>query len=337
MKALCLSEPGKLEIIDIQKPVPKEGEALIKILSMGICGSDVTSYKGINPTMKYPMILGHELFGIIEEINGQSHGFNKGDRVVVDPYIFCGNCYPCSLGRTNCCTSLKVLGTHMDGGMQEYLAHPTKLLHKVPDNIPSEIVPIVETTCIALHSTRRADVGKGDSYAIFGAGPVGLLAGMIGEMLGATTIIIDIIQDRLEKAKELGIGYTVNSMSENLAERISEITKGEMSRSVLEATGAGPAIISAMDIVSYAGKVVLTGWPKKNTELNTGLITLKELDVRGSRTANKEFKDVLRYVSEGQLDISKLLTKTCSFDNLPKIIPDIAENPGDYIKVVAMF
>lgn len=337
MKAVVLNAPNKLSIAEIEKPVPGEGEALLKIVSMGICGSDVSAYKGKNPQVRYPLVLGHELGAVVEEIGENEKGIKVGDRVVVDPYIYCGSCYPCSIDRTNCCENLKVLGTQVSGGMQEYLVHPAHLLHKVPDNVPWEQVPIAETMCISLHSIRRARVQCGDYFAIFGAGPIGLIAALLAKNMGAMPILIDVIGARLEKAKVLGIDNVINSAEENLVERVREITKGTMATAILEASGAGPAIQAAFEIAAFAGRLAFTGWPAKSTELNTAIFTRKELDICGSRVANHEFEDCLEYLSRGVLDINSLITKVCSFNEIPEAIIEIANNPEKHIKVVGMF
>lgn len=133
MKAVNLEKPWEISVAEVEKPVPKEGEALIRIMSAGICGSDIGAFRGTNNLVTYPRIIGHELAGIVESIpENNKNGIRIGDRVVVDPYVYCGHCYPCRIKRTNCCTSLRVLGVHIDGGMAEYFTHPADMLVKIP-------------------------------------------------------------------------------------------------------------------------------------------------------------------------------------------------------------
>lgn len=141
MKCSYLESPGKIATMEIETPVRKEQEALIKVLSVGICGSDIGAFKGVNPLVSYPRIIGHEIAGVVVEIGENKKNIKPGDWVIVDPYIYCGKCYPCSLGRTNCCEDLKVIGVHIDGGMAELFTHPADMLHKVPKNIPVEQIP----------------------------------------------------------------------------------------------------------------------------------------------------------------------------------------------------
>ena len=139
MKAVRINEPKNVVLADIEKPTPKAGEALIRIITAGICGSDIGAFRGTNNLVSYPRIIGHELAGIIESIpEDNPKGLKIGDKVIADPYLYCGHCYPCSIGRTNCCTDLHVLGVHVDGGMAEYFCHPADMLVKMPDDMSWE-------------------------------------------------------------------------------------------------------------------------------------------------------------------------------------------------------
>ena len=177
MKAVYMEKPWEIKISDIPVPEPQEGEALLKIHSAGICGSDIGAFRGANNLVSYPRVIGHELAGEIVSLNsGEPKGLHVGDKVVVDPYLYCGHCYPCSIGRTNCCTNLRVLGVHVDGGMSEFFAHPVDMLVKVPDDMPWEFIPMAEPLTIALHGLHRLQVKAGEHIVIIGAGTIGLLA-----------------------------------------------------------------------------------------------------------------------------------------------------------------
>lgn len=336
MKAIQIQAPLQVSCIDLPMPVRKPGEALIQLKALGICGSDVSAYRGKNPQMRYPLVLGHELAGVVMEIDDNEAGIRPGDRVVVDPYIYCGQCYPCSLGRTNCCTDLKVLGTQVDGGMQEFLTHPAHLLHKMPDNLSWELAPITETLCISLHTVRRAGVAAGETVAIFGAGPVGFLAALLCNEMGARPILIDVVESRLNLARKYGVKDTINSAKVDLMQSIDELTNHVGAHAVLEISGANAAVANTLQVASYAGRVVFTGWPKHETTLDTALITKKELDVRGSRTANKEFKDCMDLIASGRINVASILTSICSIGEIPMMLKEIAEHPEEQIKVVAL-
>lgn len=338
MKAVYMEKPWNIEISDVQMPKPKEGEALLRVKSAGICGSDIGAFRGTNGLVSYPRIIGHEIAGEVISIpENNKNGIKPGDRVIVDPYLYCGHCYPCSIGRTNCCVDLKVLGVHVDGGMAEYFCHPADMLLKVPDDMPWDIIPLAEPLTIALHGIHRLNLKAGEHIAINGAGPIGLLAAMVALHYGAEPIMIDLVKERLDFAKSLGVRYTINLREEDLVEKVSEYTNGRMAECVMEASGANSAIRATLDIVSHAGRIALTGWPKQETPIPTDMITRKEVDVRCARTSAGEFPEAIDLIYHQKVDARRILTKVISIDEAPETIRDIEKNPGNYMKVNILF
>lgn len=336
MKSVYLQSPNEIRIKEVEVPVRKENEALIKIKAVGICGSDVGAYRGVNPLVSYPRILGHELAGEVLEIGKNSKGIKVGDRIIVDPYIYCGECYPCSLGRTNCCTDLKVLGVHIDGGMVELFTHPSEMLHKVPDNIPWDQIPAAEPLTIALHAIHRTKVIEGEHVVIIGAGAIGLLTALTVLAYKAVPILMDVVNERLNFAENLGIKHTINASDVDAIDQIKEITNGRMAEVVIEASGSNIAIRNTIDYVSFAGRIGLTGWPKKETSLPTDLFTKKELDIRGSRTSAGEFEEALKLMSKGIVDVKPIISKVISLAEVPSAVKELAEHPERYLKINAL-
>ena len=333
MKSVRINAPWQVRLEETEMPQPKEKEALIKVVAAGICGSDIGAFRGSNPLVSYPRTIGHELAGEVVSAPENDAGIKPGDRVIVDPYLYCGKCYPCSLGRTNCCEQLRVLGVHVDGGMSEYFAHPVSMLLKVPEDMPWEVIPIAEPLTIALHGLHRARLTRGEHIAINGAGTIGLLAAMCALHYGAVPIVIDPIKARLEKARELGVSLTIHLGEENLEQKIREYTNGRMAEVVLEASGANSAIRHTLDIVSYAGRIVLTGWPKSETAIPTGDVTKKEVDIRGGRTSAGEFPEAIQLIYEKKINVKAILTKLVSLEEAADTIVDIEKNPENYLKV----
>ncbi len=335
MRAIRIEKPWDVNCVEMPMPVPAAGEALIRIKAAGICGSDIGAFRGTNGLVSYPRVIGHELAGEIISIPEDNKNHLKpGDRVVADPYLYCGHCYPCSIGRTNCCTDLKVLGVHIDGGMTEYYCHPADMLVKIPDDMSYTQAAMAEPLTISLHGIHRGGLKDGEYCAIIGAGPIGLAAALVAEAYGAHAILLDLVEERLEFAKSLGVEYTINSGSEDAAGRISEITGGVMAQLVMECSGANAAIRAALDYVSHAGRVTLTGWPKTETSIPTDIITRKEIDIRGARTSAGEFEEALELIRTKKVDMLQLLTKTITLPETPETIRDIEKNPGKYMKVV---
>lgn len=160
MKTVLLNKPGEIRIGEAQNPQRSPNEVLIKVRSAGICGSDIGAYKGVNPLVTYPRVIGHEIAGEVIEVPADEVELTPGDRVILEPYVYCGHCYPCSIGHTNCCENLTVRGVHIEGGMAEYVSHPRHLLHKVPDNIPWHLVPMAEPLVISMHAIKQAEDRK---------------------------------------------------------------------------------------------------------------------------------------------------------------------------------
>ena len=334
MKAVYLEGPQNVYIKDIEKPEWKEGYALVKIVTMGICGSDVGAYRGVNKIVQYPVILGHELAGIVEEISPDNKsGVKVGDRVVLDPFIWCGECTACKKGRPNACEHLKTLGVMTDGGMRDYILHPDHLLVKIPDEVPWDLAPLSEPLAIALHGYHRAKVQAGEYYAINGAGAIGLLGAMIANAYGAHPILIDPIQARLDFAKNV-CGIELTTTPDKAHDFIYEVTDGRGADAVYEASGASPAIAACIDYASYAGRIVYTGWPKGLTEMNTNDITKKELDIYGGRNNKGEFPECLELIRRGKVDVRNIITKTIGIEEAPQALKDLSEHPADYLKIV---
>ena len=339
MKAVMIEKPWSVSCAERDVPSPGKGEALVRIVSAGICGSDIGAYRGTNGLVSYPRVIGHEAAGIVEAVDPEDNpkGIKPGDEVILDPYIYCGSCYPCSIGRTNCCTGLRVLGVHTDGAMAGYFCHPSGLLVKKPKELDWTRAAMIEPLTISLHGVHRGRLAEGEYCAIYGAGPIGLLAGLVAKAYGARPILIDIVQERLEFAARLGIERVVNSAKEDVQAAVCEITGGAMAQLVMECTGANACIRGALDIASHAGRITFTGWPKKESSLPTDLFTRKELDLLGARNSACEFEEAVELAVSGRVDLAGILTETVAIEDAPQAIRDIEREPGRYMKVVVKF
>lgn len=337
MKSVRLKQPGEIAMVDIPAQQREPGQILIKVRSAGICGSDIGAYKGINPLVSYPRIIGHEIAGEVVEVPDDETTFVPGDRVILEPYVYCGKCYPCSIGHTNCCENLTVRGVHIEGGMAEYVSHPGHLLHKVPAGIAWHLVPMAEPLVIAMHAIKQAETHAGEHVVITGAGQIGLLAAQYALTLGAIPIVVDPVDERLALARLLGAAHTINPVAADAVTAIHGITRGRMAEVVIEASGDARAIRGAIDYVAYAGRISLVGWPKGDIPLPTALVTKKELTIRGSRNSVGQFPESLRLIAEGKVNVAALLTRTVPIDEVPAIVADISAHPENYLKVTCSF
>lgn len=338
MKAIQVIKPGRACITELPMPVKKDGYAVIKVMAAGICGTDVSTYRGTNVNVEsFPIVIGHETAGVVAEIEENSYGVKKGDRVVLDPYMYCGDCYPCSQGKTNCCESMQCLGVHRDGSMCEYFSHPIGMLRKVPADMPWEVIPLAEPLVISMHGLHTCQLQAKEHIVIIGAGAIGLLAAMGALAYDAIPIIVDVVEERLELAKSFGVPYVINPAKENGTERVRQITGGSGAECVMEASGSDAGVRSTIDYAAYTGRIALTGWPKHEVKLPTNLITKKELQIRGSRNGAGEFEEAVDLIYSGRVPAEKLISKVVAAEELPMMLGELSENPGDYLKVVGLF
>ncbi|CAJ0952041.1 unnamed protein product [Ranitomeya imitator] len=315
-----------------------ETDVLIKVDAAGICGSDIGAFRGTNPLVTYPRNIGHEVSGIVlEKGTGMPENIKEGDRVVIDPYIYCGHCYPCSIGRTNCCESLKVIGVHVDGAMQEVVTHPAHLIHKVPEELSQKMHLLQSHWTIALHALHRTKLKAGEYVVIIGAGAIGLLAALSALHYNAIPILVDLVEERLAYAKTLGVIYTINPLKTQVIEQVKEITAGSLAQVVVEASGANSAIRQTLDLASFAGRIAFTGWPKQETPLPTNLITFKELDLCGSRTSVGEFAEALEILTKRNINPEDIISKFVSLDDVPALVREQEQYPERYLKINTTF
>lgn len=338
VNAVCIEKPDEICCKQVPYPSKKPHEVLIEMASAGICGSDVGAFRGTNPLVTYPRVIGHEVAGtIIAEGDTMPAGIKKGDRVIIDPYIYCNNCYPCSIGRTNCCEHLQVIGVHVDGAIQQVFSHPAALVHKLPDNLSFAHAPLAEPLTIALHALHRTRLRQDEHVVIIGAGAIGLLAALAAIYYQAIPILIDMVQPRLDYAQQLGVEHVINPMQQNSRQAVWHITGGQMAQVVVEASGANSAIRETLDLASFAGRIALTGWPKQETSLPTNLITFKELDICGSRTSAGEFAEALTLLSQRKIIPEQIITRIVAMEEIPDAVRELAQNPGGQLKINALF
>lgn len=338
MKAILVTEPKKIEIIEKQIPkIQNSDDVLVKIKAAGICGSDVHIYHGTSPVATYPRVVGHEMVGEVIEIGNKVANIKVGDKVVIEPMIGCGECYACKSGRPNACATLKVRGCHVDGGFQEYFVSPEKAIFKFNDNIPWEKAAMIEPYTIADQITWRADVRPGDYVFIIGAGPIGLCVLEMAKLKGGICIISDFNEKRLGVAKELGADYIINPKNEDPLEKVRKITNGMGSNVTIDAVCLPQTFEQAVEITSVAGRVMSLGFTTEPSKIAQLSITLKELDIRGSRHQTFKFAHVVQLFNEGKLHADKLVSNIFDFKDINKALDLIENKPNEICKIVLTF
>ncbi|AXP80032.1 Putative L-galactonate oxidoreductase [Mariniflexile rhizosphaerae] len=287
MKYIVCEEPNKFTLKEKEIPIRENNQALIKVHRVGICGTDLHAYAGNQAFFTYPRILGHELAAEILEIEENAQNLKVGDKVIIMPYVSCGTCLACRQGKTNCCSNIRVLGVHADGGMQEQFAVRTDLL--IPANhLSYEEMAIVEPLAIGAHAIRRANVLKGETIAVVGCGPIGIGLMKLAQIKGAEVIALDVDEARLEFVKnEIGLKHVVK-VSETAVEEISKITQGDMATAVFDCTGNKRALEGGITYMSHGGRYVLVGLSKGELVFSHPAIHAKESTIMCSRNATLE-------------------------------------------------
>lgn len=339
MKTIIINKPGEVNIIDTPKPVRKKGEALLKVLYGGICGSDLGTYRGTFAYASYPRIPGHEFSAEIIEIDDNDRNLKPGMIVTCNPYFNCTKCYSCKRGLVNCCTSNETLGAQRDGAFSEYITMPIERIYD-GKGLSSKTLALIEPFCISYHGVSRADVREGDTVLVVGAGTIGVLAAVAAKAKGAKVYISDIAEKKMNYAVEtFGLdGGILNDNHADFIQKVEEITGGNYFDVTIEAVGLPSTFLNCIEAAAFGARVVQIGVGKKNVDFDFTLLQKKELNVFGSRNAlKKDFLELINLVKEGKVDLEKIVTNTYSFYEAAKAFSDFDKNAASMLKVIIKF
>ncbi|ACT11121.1 MULTISPECIES: zinc-binding alcohol dehydrogenase family protein [Pectobacterium] len=337
MNTLICQEPKKLIWKKREIPIPGEGETLIKIKSVGICGTDIHAWGGNQPFFSYPRVLGHEICGEVVDTGKNVHQFKKGQQVAVIPYVACQQCPACKSGRTNCCEKISVIGVHQDGGFSEYLAVPaTNVL--LAEGIDPQAAALIEPYAISAHAVRRAKVLQGEQVLVVGAGPIGLGAAAIAKADGAHVVVADTSAARREHViAHLNLSV-VDPSAEDFEAQLRAEFGGSLAEKVIDATGNQHAMNNTINLIRHGGSIVFVGLFKGDLQFSDPDFHKKETTMMGSRNATPEdFSKVGRLMSEGKLTAEMMLTHRYSFSTLADIYEKDVINNRELIKGVITF
>lgn len=338
MKAVVVEKPGSIAVVERDIPEITENQVLVKVKAAGICGSDVHIFHGKNAFATYPRVVGHEFVGEVVKVGSQTENIAVGDRVAVDPVVSCGHCYACRHDRHNVCSSLQVMGVHRDGGFQEYVAADYRQAYKLPDTLPWEIAATVEPYSIGAQVAHRGRLTGDDTVLICGAGPIGLIILQVAKMKGARVAILDIVESRLEKAKELGADMVVNGKTTDIVDAMKEFTNGEGFNLIYEATANTKILATCIrDLPSQAGRIVVLGFTTQELPIRQVDIMGRELEIIGTRLNNHRFPEVIDWFKEGKVQPKEIITHTFPFAKAAEAFAFNDEHPDKVLKIVLTF
>ncbi|MDI1321529.1 MAG: zinc-binding alcohol dehydrogenase family protein [Algoriphagus sp.] len=339
MKALFLTEIGKTEVREVQKPEPGKGEVLLKVGMVGFCGGDLNGFKGMFPLQEYPNILGHEVGGTIESLGEDvPEHIQIGMKATIYPYLNCGKCVACRKGRPNACKDNKTMGVRRPGAMTRYITLPWKDLF-LSEKLTLRELALAEPLTVGFHAAARGRVSKEDRVAVIGCGIVGLGAVASAVNRGAEVIAIDLDDSKLEIARKIGVAYTINPSKQDLHQILQELTGGDGPDVIIEAVGSPVTYRSAVDEVAFLGRVVCIGYAKHPVEFNTALFVQKEIEILGSRNCvgSTDFPEVISYLETGKFPVEEVISKVISIDEGPETMDAWAKNAQGIIKIMIDF
>ena len=337
MKAVQLIKPKVFQHCEIEKPPkPSHGEALIRTVQMGICGTDVSCYLGKFPFFDYPRIPGHELGIEVLEVGAGVTNVKPGDRCSVEPYLNCGQCHPCKKGRGNCCENLKVFGVMMNGGLCERSIIRADKLHP-SQNLSFEQLALVETLAIGCHASDRGNLQNGQHALIIGAGPIGLSTLEFNLLTGATITVMDMSEERLQFCREnYGIQNTVLFKNDDsVLQQMNEITKGNLFDVVTDATGNSKSMSNALEYVAFGGSLVYVGITTDEISFVHPALHRREINLLASRNAlPKDFPKIINLIEDGTINTKPWITHRIRMDQVADQFESLIQPESGVLKAM---
>ena len=335
MPTIVLEEPGRFVLEHTPEPTPPgRGEALVRIRRVGICGTDLHAFEGTQPFFDYPRILGHELGVEVLATGPDASLVRPGDHCAVVPYMDCGDCVPCRMGKTNCCTNLDVLGVHVDGGMRDVLTLPAaKLLRS--DVLSLEQLALVETLSIGAHAVDRAAIEEGETILLIGAGPIGLSVLTFALLAGARVILLEISPRRIEFCKRRYDLFEVISSTDDVASNLNRLLDGELPTAVFDATGHAGSMMRAHEYVSNGGRLVYVGITGSEITFDGPGFHRREMTLLSSRNARaSDLQRVIDHIESGRVDTSPWITHTAGPERMLADFPTWLDPDNGVVKAV---
>jgi 2-desacetyl-2-hydroxyethyl bacteriochlorophyllide A dehydrogenase len=327
MKAAIMDNPRQMRVGEWNMPKPGPNEVVVSVQATGICAGDMYFYLGKNPYATYPQICGHEIAGTVAEAGRDAAHLKPGARVVVEPFIGCGECYPCRIGKPNCCARLQIIGIHKPGGFAQFVTAPAANIHRIPENLSPVFASFAEPVAIGVQACRRGEVKPGEYVLILGCGPIGLALIEVAKARGAIPVATDVLDSRLEFAKQLGAG--VLKADQDLLKNVLEQTNGEGAPVVIEATGNTKAMEQTVDLVAAGGRIVIVGLVKQGLGVTfPGLdFTRKEMTIVGSRASVRCFPEAIELLASGAIQYPNVATEFSMWE-APGVFSRLAEDPA---------
>ncbi|MHA6298314.1 zinc-binding alcohol dehydrogenase family protein [Devosia sp. CAU 1758] len=332
MKAVCITGPNAISLVDIGVPEPGPGEVALDITYVGYCGSDLTSFRGLNPLVSYPRVPGHEIAGTVAALGDGVDDLALGATATVLPYFNCGDCRACRAGRPNACVNNQTMGVQREGAMTGRVVVPRDKVIAT-SGLSLRDAALVEPCSVGFHAVQRAGVSRDETVVVLGCGMIGLGALMGCLRQGATVIAVDLSPQKLDIAGKLGATHVVPG-GNDVAKRIAELVP-DGPDVVIEAVGAPTTFLLAVDIVGQCGRVVYIGYAKQPIAYDTKQFITKEIDIRGSRNAlRSDFDHVIEWLKSSPDAGDLIISATVPLHEAPAALEKWDRAPGSYTKIM---
>ena len=335
MKQQVMTSPGEIEFIEIPVPELKEDDVLVKIMRIGVCGSDIHVYHGKHPYTDYPVTQGHEVSGKIEKSGSKVQGLKLGDKVTIQPQVVCGHCYPCTHDKYHICDDLKVMGFQTTGVASEFFVVDSKKVIKLPDEMTYEQGAMIEPCAVAVHAVLNGGDVKQFNVLVLGAGPIGNLVAQSAKALGAKAVMITDISDfRLEIAKEVGIDFTINPTKADISEEIINAFGPNKADLIIECVGANETINDAIENARKGTDIIVVGVFGDKPTIDLGFIQDRELRVIGNMMyQTSDYIKAIELVKSKKISLEPLMTTHFSFEDYDKAYKLIDDKKDKVMKV----
>ncbi|MEO8562487.1 MAG: zinc-binding alcohol dehydrogenase family protein [bacterium] len=335
MRALQIEHEGRTRLVSVEAPEPAAGDVLIRVRTVGFCGSDLNTYRGLNPLVTYPRIPGHEIAGVVEHVGSAvpADVFGAEMLVTVVPYTACGRCAACRRGRTNACRDNETLGVQRDGALTELVAVPWKKVLRADGLSPRELA-LVEPLSVGFHAVDRGRVEPRDTVLVIGCGAVGLGAIAGAAHRGARVIAVDVDDDKLALGRSAGASETIDTRAGSLHEHVQAMTNGDGADVVIEAVGLPETFVAAVSEAAFTGRVVYIGYAKAPVTFDTSQFVKKELDILGSRNATADdFRAVMEMLRGGGFPVDGAVTRVVGLDDAGGALRDWSARPATITRI----
>lgn len=331
-----MTAPGVIEFREVDVPEVGNGQVLIKIMRIGVCGSDIHVYHGKHPFTKYPVTQGHEVSGEIVKLGADVKNFTVGQKVTIQPQVVCGKCHPCTHGKYNLCESLKVMGFQTTGTASEYFAVDAEKVTPLPEDMSYNEGAMIEPLAVAVHAVRRAGDVKGMKIAVLGAGPIGILVAQTAKGMGAESVMItDVSELRLAKAKECGIDFCVNTKEKDFGDAMVENFGPDKADVIYDCAGNNITMGQAIKYARKGSTIILVAVFADMAQVDLAVLNDHELDLNTSMMyRNEDYIEAIRLVNEGKVALKPLISKHFAFKDYLEAYKYIDANRETTMKVI---